>query len=1030
MVNVSKALIIAILLSPVLAHGQAKQPDMVLGTIDNNYDLFTPAEVVSAGGGGGGSSLPTPPVSGKYLYEANDSALNWRGITGIVIDALPPMAGKANNCVKVNSTANGLRYADCGSPRVLSNRDPVAPGTALPGTRSDVSRADHRHPTQTIPPTQEVPNPSSATDGEQLIVESGKYVLANYLGTYLAPPKDAQAGAYLKLVDDLTTSPLVEYKPKNQVLAQIVPTLPTLNSGDKASLNVNDSGVFEWLEDHELVTAGLPALAGHADKVLTVNNNATGLFWNTAGGGGGGGGSPTGITGVEIDLADTTPGTGTQTDYEFSAAACAPLKESKLAIWSYNASQPYTFLLPVPDTPEDSGFSEQGQTPIPLISGSGGATGGPTVARVFWELPNKANTTTNCALKVTLRDGDVWGQSTSDNKLIVLQGGGGGGGGLDTTAGVSFKLFEQKDLAVTDISTNTMLPITQTVIATTEFTSGLVGGPFFTVYEGAVTLTITTNKSITAELTTKHTFNDSTTLTTTRTGVYRITKNTESTINLTDFSSITQLPIGGTFVDDQGTTVTIDEDLLAQPVDIETTLKLSASGNTTLTQLGSERPQVTWYQLNPGTGGNPVIPNPTAGGATKALRVNAAGSAYELADFPNTVAPANTAPGGVKSGSPVIGTSNKYAREDHQHTFSLYGSSIPKNPALGGGGSSGTSTLAARTDHIHPSIVPSLTSNKGKYLQVNTAEDGIEWAEVQTGGGVTPEQVETARLEAIRASATTNFITRWGNPTDTTGAGALYKAGVFRALPIVVPEGLSNTDNDPMNVQPVYVAVSWVHTDGTVIIHEYVTTTRHILQLGSCTPGQTIAQCRGSEEFDTGGWHLSKTAGNQIMLAAPTTLTTQQGLDVFTNLEIGRVFQTVSNTWQNWQNSAGVWDQGNGVGMIRTRDAKQLWDWIVNGMISEIVFSTQSTRGSGASERQSFSGCTIKIPTNKFLAEDTKHVFSCFATIVDLANWGVQFTLANYGEQHNSTVVWTNVYLHDFDTDGQANIALTIEAKR
>ena len=1007
MVNVSKALIIAILLSPVLAHGQAKEPDMVLGTINNNYDLFTPAEVVSAGGGGGGGSLPNPPASGKFLYEANDSALNWRGITGIVIDALPPMAGKANNCVKVNSTANGLRYADCGSPRVLSNRDPVLWGTAAPGTRTDVSRADHKHPAQSI---RQVPNPSGVADGSLLTVQSNAATWATpstSIGRFLATPQAGDRGDYLRIESDLSNTPYVQYVSPGDVLSNITPSNPSLTSEQIAALVVDDKGTFKFVEDHALVTAGLPALSGQAGNVLTVAENATGVIWAAGGGGGGGGGECV-----------------FEEEYNWLTTLPHPVE------WVDNAPR---FFFPL--HPGSTAEQHQFYGPATMFRTSTANFD----TEVFFFYDHASAQYYKGAFKLTHESGETSIKSFSYSPAIadsfvlkwvvgklVCGGGGGGGGDLGQTAGVSFKLFEQAELTVTDISTDTMLPITQTVIAETEFTSGLVGGPFFTNYEGAITLTVTANKSITATLTTTHTFNDSTTLTTTRTAVYRLNRNTETTINLADFTSITNLPVGATFVNDQGTTITIDENLLAQPVDIETTLKLSASGNTTVTQMGSERPKVTWYQLNPGTGGNPVLPAATPGGASKALRVNAAGTSYELVDFPATVAPANTAPGGVKSGSPVIGTSTKYAREDHQHTFSLYGSSIPKNPALGGGGSSGTSTLAARTDHIHPSIVPSLTSNKGKYLQVNTAEDGIEWADLP--GGTTPAQVAQARLEAIRASATYDFTTRWGG-SASTGVDSVFRNNSFRELPIKLSKALANTENEPANLQPIYIAVSWPNTDGTRNIHEYVSDSRHLSQLGECTPGQTIAQCHGSEEFDTGGWRLSKTSGDLVMLAAPTTLAQEVAVTVTTNLPIGPiVYQTVSNTWQNWQAQAGVWDKANGVGMIRTSEAKALWDWINNGMISQVSFTTESTRGSGANERQSFSGCVIKIPNNKFLSEDTQDVFSCFATIVDLANWGVQFTLANYGKEVNNTVVWTNVYLHNFNTDGQANIALTIEA--
>ena len=101
-----------------------------------------------------------------------------------------------------------------------------------------------------------------------------------------------------------------------------------------------------------------------------------------------------------------------------------------------------------------------------------------------------------------------------------------------------------------------------------------------------------------------------------------------------------------------------------------------------------------------GGGDNPSIPAPTAGGASKFLRVNAAGAAYELA----AVTPGH--PFGVagdvaalKTGASAPGTSARVARADHAHNFpsTLYGSPV----AIGSANAAGTATTLARSDHVH-----------------------------------------------------------------------------------------------------------------------------------------------------------------------------------------------------------------------------------------------------------------------------------------------------------------------------------------
>lgn len=143
-------------------------------------------------------------------------------------------------------------------------------------------------------------------------------------------------------------------------------------------------------------------------------------------------------------------------------------------------------------------------------------------------------------------------------------------------------------------------------------------------------------------------------------------------------------------------------------------------------------------QLAPAGGGggttNPTIPKPTAAGALDYLRVNSAGAAYELADFPEYgtasdiqgITSGSAAAGtsskiaraghlhnfdssaygtehdiqDVKTGSPVAGDSSRVARANHQHVLSsaLYGADIQ---AVGTASAGGSATTLARSDHVH-----------------------------------------------------------------------------------------------------------------------------------------------------------------------------------------------------------------------------------------------------------------------------------------------------------------------------------------
>ena len=186
------ALLLGIALLVALASSSHAQ-DALVGYEDGSLDIFTPVEVVDAGGAprlsdhtpqgagtaaaghgtaasrddhvhpstGGGTSIPLSNVTPKVESGAGAAGIASAASRGDHVHparTIPkqPLSsfgtvGSPGNCAKANATRDGLAYGTCGAARTLSNQDPLVADTALPGTRSDVSRSDHVHPARTIP---------------------------------------------------------------------------------------------------------------------------------------------------------------------------------------------------------------------------------------------------------------------------------------------------------------------------------------------------------------------------------------------------------------------------------------------------------------------------------------------------------------------------------------------------------------------------------------------------------------------------------------------------------------------------------------------------------------------------------------------------------------------------------------------------------------------------------------------------------------------------------------------------------------
>ncbi len=152
----------------------AQTVDHLLGSNNNAYVETTPKSAVTQGlpvqSGAAGNCLKTDGSAlswgtcgsggGASLSNATPKVESGAGNAGDATDAsrgdhahprLPLSSygaqGAAGTCAKSDG-AGGLRYGDCGSPRPLATLNPKIDGSAAPGTRTDVSRSDHVHPSQ------------------------------------------------------------------------------------------------------------------------------------------------------------------------------------------------------------------------------------------------------------------------------------------------------------------------------------------------------------------------------------------------------------------------------------------------------------------------------------------------------------------------------------------------------------------------------------------------------------------------------------------------------------------------------------------------------------------------------------------------------------------------------------------------------------------------------------------------------------------------------------------------------------------
>ena len=214
--------------------------------------LYARQDHTHRGDGAGTLSNANPKIEGTAAPGSSGSAS--RG-DHVHPSFTPPLSaygtvGTAGTCAKANTARTGLAYGDCGSPRVLSERDPLAPGTADPGNRTQVSRDDHVHPAQAVP------SPETATPKAPGTAAAGS-ASAYSRGDHVHP-------------------------------AQAVPSPETATPKAPGTAAAGSASAYSR-GDH-VHPDEIPSLAGNAQKCLRVNASATGLQFGsctTEGTGGG-----------------------------------------------------------------------------------------------------------------------------------------------------------------------------------------------------------------------------------------------------------------------------------------------------------------------------------------------------------------------------------------------------------------------------------------------------------------------------------------------------------------------------------------------------------------------------------------------------------------------------------------------------------------------------------------------------------------------------------------------------------------------
>ena len=417
---------------------------------------------------------------------------------------------------------------------------------------------------------------------------------------------------------------------------------------------------------------------------------------------------------------------------------------------------------------------------------------------------------------------------------------------------------------------------------------------------------------------------------------------------------------------------------------------------------------VVWYMDTTGNQNYPIPPI-MPGEEQHFLVSNVQGDSYSLLGWDTVHVPEN-----VDGTEGKRGESPHPARFDHRHSMAL--AIAPPNIERPGNlaGGAGISTTAARADHYHGSQFPDIgiPEDAHKLLRVkdNTSGGSTEWISQDELLG-----------PGVAAATQTSINTKWGG--ISVGYDAVFDWGLWRVFPFYLSDYADDTE--------LYFEVSYT-LSGTKNNHKIVATVAELKAKTQGTHG-TTPNSSTALDFFTGAWKLGHNSNGEILISAPSTIHSIQAVTLRTSMRAHARFGPYSNTWQNWH--SGVWDQKTGTGMLSTPDAQKLYRWIKNGVLSKVRITPSITRGSGNNETEAFSGCSpIHLVTNKILESHDAQTFHCRSVITNLSTYDIQINMPAWGhtvpDGDGTRKVYMWVLLHDFDTDGGASAAITIEATR
>ena len=388
--------------------------------------------------------------------------------------------------------------------------------------------------------------------------------------------------------------------------------------------------------------------------------------------------------------------------------------------------------------------------------------------------------------------GEAWGQSpdkvlgTGDGQYRLYDPGDVVKAGASDAA-PTYRFFSHTDIAA-QAATSGDLPLTLTILAPTRFESGLQTGPFHTQYEGSLSLLFSTGAAaLTIEVATKHTFENGKSLTTKRVDTERVNSN-GSVFALSQFSSVTALRHGDVTLDD-GSTLTVTDAILAAPVTVGITVKITATAAETISDIRfSSNAGVTLWQLRDpilaaGGGGGTATPlsdatpkvesgSGAAGSATAASRGDHVHPARSLTiPVPSTLTP-------KVAGTATIGTDAGYSRGDHVHPSGGGGSATPLSdatPKALGTAAAGSATSASRGDHVHKR--PTEIAENTAAIATQAAEDvrlkaaivSVENDIYRPSGNLKTGDVLTA--VDCKGSPVANCMSEWKAPPSGGGTG-------------------------------------------------------------------------------------------------------------------------------------------------------------------------------------------------------------------------------------------------------------------